>query len=253
MKFYLGTHMPHWLKDSTVPLFVSHRRLARNKGVPVAATSWALDSGGFTELSMFGEWRTTPAEYIDACRRYMAEIGNLDWCAPQDWMCEPFITAKTGLTVIEHQERTVDNYLLLRQLAPDVPFVPVLQGWELRDYVEHCAMYARNDVDLRAERTVGIGSVCRRQNTDDIGRIMSSLASEGLNLHGFGVKGAGIRRYGQMMASCDSMAWSYRGRRIKPCPHTGVTSCANCRPHALEWRHRALVPSVSNPQGTTDE
>ncbi len=34
--------------------------------------------------------------------RYRDEIGCLLWAAPQDWMCEPWITAKTGLTVAEH-------------------------------------------------------------------------------------------------------------------------------------------------------
>ena len=46
-------------------------------------------------------------------------------------MCEPFMLAKTGLTVAEHQARTVANYLELRSLAPELPFVPVLQGWSL--------------------------------------------------------------------------------------------------------------------------
>ncbi len=34
--------------------------------------------------------------------RYRDEIGCLLWAAPHDWMCEPWITAKTGLTVAEH-------------------------------------------------------------------------------------------------------------------------------------------------------
>jgi hypothetical protein len=48
-------------------------------------------------------------------------------------MCEPFMLAKTGLTVAEHQVRAVTNYLELRGLAPDLPFVPLLQGWSRDD------------------------------------------------------------------------------------------------------------------------
>jgi hypothetical protein len=33
-----------------------------------------------------------------------------------DWMCEPFMLAKTGLSVREHQQRTVTNYLNPRVL-----------------------------------------------------------------------------------------------------------------------------------------
>ena len=43
-------------------------------------------------------------------------MGCLAWVAPQDWMCEPFMLQKTGLTVPDHQERTVRNFLDLRQL-----------------------------------------------------------------------------------------------------------------------------------------
>lgn len=240
--FYLGSHMPHWLRRPDVPLFVSHRRLARNKGVPRAATRWALDSGGFTELSMFGEWRTTPGEYVQAVARYATEIGRLDWAAPQDWMCEPWIVAKTGLSVHEHQRRTVDNFIELRQLSEGGPFIPVLQGWEPDDYLRHIDMYDEAGIDLTDHNTVGLGSVCRRQDTDEIGALIETITGiVGPRLHGFGVKGAGIRRYGYLLRSADSMSWSARGRRIQPCPHRGVTSCANCWDHALAWRSRALL------------
>lgn len=60
LTFYLGTHMPHWLTSSRFPLFVSHKRLARYKRLPVARCRWALDSGAFSELSTHGRWTVTP-------------------------------------------------------------------------------------------------------------------------------------------------------------------------------------------------
>lgn len=64
---YLGTHETSWLRSAGVPLFISHRRLARLKRtLPVAIAPWALDSGGFSELSLYGGWKTTPSEYY--CR-----------------------------------------------------------------------------------------------------------------------------------------------------------------------------------------
>jgi hypothetical protein len=80
--------MPSWLlKDELrdIPLFVSHRRLDRYRTLKPAITDWALDSGGFTELSMFGEWRTKPSQYVTAIRRYVDQIGRLQWASPQDW------------------------------------------------------------------------------------------------------------------------------------------------------------------------
>jgi hypothetical protein len=80
--------------------------------------------------------------------RYADEIGQLDWAAPMDWMCEPWIVEKTGLSVREHQERTVANYLALRDRGP---FIPVLQGWTLEDYETCVDLYAQAGVDLSAE------------------------------------------------------------------------------------------------------
>src|SRR5262245_5712430 len=137
--FLLGTHHPGWLATIGVPLFVSDRRLRRYKRLPRARAPWALDSGGFTELAAHGTWEhgPTPAQYVARVRRYAREVGRLAWAAPQDWMCEPFILAKTGCTVAEHQARTIANYQHLRDLDPKLPFVPVLQGWQVRDYL-HC-------------------------------------------------------------------------------------------------------------------
>lgn len=237
--FYLGTHMPSWLERVDFELFVSHRRLMNRKTLPKARTSWALDSGGFSELSMFGEWRTTPVEYVEATRRYDNEIGHLDWAAPMDWMCEPFMLAKTGLTVADHQARTVDNFLTVQDLWDGIecPFMPVLQGWTLADYHRCVDLYSAAGVDLMDYPVVGIGSVCRRQATDEIGRIVRSLSH--LALHGFGVKLTGLQRYSNYLNSADSMAWSFRGRHVKGCSPSHQNE-ANCLRFAAAWREDAL-------------
>lgn len=240
--FYLGAHQANWLADTTVPLFVSHRRLRCRRTFPRASAPWALDSGAFSEISSLGRFETTPLEYVTAVRRYRDEIGSLDWAAPQDHMCEPWVLAASHLadTVAQAQLYTVDNYLTLKSIDDRLPIIPVLQGQTVADYVAHVAMYDAAGINLEAEQTVGVGSVCRRQATDDIAQIIATLSVD-LRLHGFGVKSSGIARYGWMLASADSMAWSYRGRHIRPCPHTGAAACAHCRPHALEWRRRVLA------------
>jgi len=251
VKFYLGTHEQRWLWDDRlrgVPLFVSHRRLQRRKSTyPRAVTSWALDSGGFTELSTYGRWATGVQEYVEAARRYRDELGGMDWAAPQDWMCEPWITAKTGLAVEEHQRRTVESLLTLRSAAPDVPWIPVLQGWDAGDYDRCVGFYRDAGVDLWAEPVVGVGSVCRRQATSEIVGIVGQLASSGLGLHGFGVKADGLRSYSWALASADSMAWSFAGRR-RPDPTHPHVRCNNCLDYALDWRDRVLASHPQEPQ-----
>jgi hypothetical protein len=236
MAFWLGSHLPGWLERTAVPLFISHRRLAGRRRLPRAAGTWALDSGAFSEIAEHGRFTTTPAAYAAAVDRYAAEIGRLSWAAIQDWMCEPFMLARTGLTVVEHQRRTVASYLELTALAPHLPWVPVIQGFTLADYLTCLDRYTAAGVDLTAAPLVGLGSVCRRQATGEITALVTALAGRGLRLHGFGVKTGGLDRYGHLLASADSMAWSFAARRRPPLPGCTHANCANCLRYALAWR-----------------
>lgn len=245
--FYLGTHQPGWLNWAEVPLFVSDRRLRGFKTLPHAIGPWALDSGGFTELSTYGTWDhgPTPTEYVDRIRRYQRHVGQLAWAAPQDWMCEPFIMAKTGLTIVEHQRRTIDNLAFLRQLGPELPIIPVVQGYRVDDYVRHVDMYRTAGIDLTTEPRVGVGSICRRQALPEVGEIFTALRIAGVTqLHGFGMKKLGLARYGQMLASADSMAWSFDARRkprLAECAGSAHRNCANCPRFALAWRREVVA------------
>ncbi|MFE0025110.1 hypothetical protein [Amycolatopsis sp. NPDC059021] len=236
--FYLGTHQPAWLaRGLGVPLLVSHRRLAERRTLPRATGTWALDSGGFTELSLHGRWRSDARSYVAAVRRYAEEIGNLAWAAPQDWMVEPHVRARTGLSLRTHQHRTVRNYLRLRELAPELPIIPVVQGEAVADYHRCADTYERHGIDLAALPLVGVGSVCRRQHSAEVEHIVRSLHTRGLRLHCFGVKTSGLARYGAVISSSDSAAWSFGGRYRPGCAPSHRTE-ANCLRYALAWHAR---------------
>lgn len=244
--------------------------------MPRALGPYAIDSNGFTELQRHGRWTVTVPDFIAQNRHIIKGIGRRpDFVSPMDWMCEPWViegrnwhlhptNAKffhgtrearglTGATrpgdneqpfdqaVRFHQEQTVQNFLDLRELAPDIPWMPVLQGWELRHYLECANLYAAAGVDLTTEPIVGLGSVCRRQATSEIDEIVSTFHARGLRLHGFGVKTAGLRDYGPDLTSADSMAWSYNARKHPPLPGHTHKSCSNCPEWALQWRERALA------------
>ncbi len=167
-------------------------------------------------------------------------------------MCEPFITARTGLSVAEHQRRTVTNFLVLRSLDPALPVIPVLQGWTITDYL-HCAdLYERAGISLAAEPLVGVGSVCRRQATSQLHTLLSVLHEHGITrLHGFGVKTGGLLHCGHLLTSADSMAWSYAARRRPPLPgcQTRHLNCANCPRYAYQW-HARVCAALTRPRGT---
>ena len=264
--FLLGTHQPGWLARARVPLFISDVRLRVYKTLPRAAAPWSLDSGGFSELQYRGRWTVTPQQYADRVRRYQADIGRLAWAAPQDWMCEPAVIdggqygplkfAGTGLSVIEHQHRTVANFAQLRELAPDLPFIPVLQGYTQAEY-EHCVtLYQAAGIDLTTEPLVGLGSVCRRQATKEAHHIVTALHQHGITrLHGFGVKTLGLQRYGHLLTSADSLAWSYDARKLRrPLPRCvgRHKNCANCLRYALAWRTTQLTSLHRTPTRNAD-
>jgi hypothetical protein len=55
------------------------------------------------------------------------------------------------------------------------------------------------------------------------------------------VKVDGLANYGPLLASADSFAWSYGGRRDGLCPHGVVKHEANCPQRAREWRDRIVA------------
>jgi hypothetical protein len=238
------------------PLFVSDVRLRGYKSLPLAAAPWALDSGGFSELQKYGRWTVTPAEYLGRIRRYERQVGQLTWAAPQDWMCEPIIInggvingqrfVGTKLSVREHQWRTIDNWCDLDNLRPAdmlTPIIKVVQGSTIDDYLRHVDLYRAAGIDLRDEPLVGVGSVCRRQGTDEARQIFQALHDVGVTrLHGFGLKKTGLALSGDLLVSADSMAWSFDARRqprMEQCQEH--KNCANCPRFALQWRRELLT------------
>ncbi len=231
-EFLLGTHRPNWLHPGSRerrpagPCFVSVRALTKQRAgfadpdsrsaFPPCDVRFSIDSGGFTQITQRGQYDKSPAEYVAQVRALAAQTGTLDWAAIQDWMVEDAALKRTGLTVEEHQRRTVQSYLDLTELAPEVRWLPVLQGRTVADYLAHLDMSRAAGVCLGVMTRVGVGSVCRRQGTKEIVELLRELAARGLRLHGFGVKSNGLRLAAEHLASSDSLAWSSGARYRDP-------------------------------------
>jgi hypothetical protein len=67
-------------------------------------------------------------------------------------------------------------------------------------------------------------------------------------LHGFGVKKKGLARYGTVLASADSMAWSSAARHDPPLPGCTHESCQNCARYAMRWRQDLLASTERDPR-----
>jgi hypothetical protein len=243
MKFYLGTNKANWMKTANVPLFISHRTLRNIRHPRPSRVEWCLDSGGFTELSLHGQWTISPDEYAWKAFVYMTNHGKMTWASQQDWMVEEFMLERTGKSIAEHQSLTTQNFLDLKKIEPKVPFIPVIQGQSVDDYFAHIGQFKDAGVDLVEESTVGIGSVCRRQSTNDIVEIVTEITKYGLRLHGFGMKTLGLKKIGHLMKSADSMAWSFAARRqnlrLPECTHR-AQRCSDCLVYAERWTSNLL-------------
>lgn len=220
MLFYLGTHVLSHAK-SFERVFISinllwrydrngklHRRVS-----DFPANNWIMDSGAFTEISTYGKFRNSVKDYAKQINRWK-RCGQLELAVSQDYMCEPAILKTTGLTVPEHQMLTIERYDELVRLTR-VPILPVLQGYDPQDYVNHISMYENR---LQTNMRVGVGSICKR-NTNPIAivNVLEAIKKmrPDLRLHGFGLKITALRNnyVTSMLYSADSMAWSYGARR----------------------------------------
>lgn len=211
--FFVGLHQPsdarHFARS-----FVSVNRL-RDRRSDFAVQDWIMDSGAFTEIATHGRYREDVAAYAEQVRRWRT-CGRMLAAVAQDWMCEPWIVQKTGLTVADHQRLTIERFDALRDaIAGEAYVLPVLQGYTVADYLRHIDGYGDR---LAAGQWVGVGSVCKRNaNVREVEAILAAIrgARPDLRLHGFGLKVTALQSITvrDALYSADSMAWSYHARK----------------------------------------
>ncbi|MGN6144422.1 MAG: DUF7221 family queuine tRNA-ribosyltransferase-like protein [Mesorhizobium sp.] len=196
---------------------ISIRRLwGRHR--PIGPGSVLIDSGAFTEINLHGGYRAGVSEYACELRRlHSAGVVNIAAAVSQDYMCEPFMLAKTGLTIADHQRLTIERYdqLIAELEGADFPVMPVLQGYAAEDYAAHLRVYGDR---LSPGMWVGVGSVCKRNGSPArIAEVLSAIAAirPDIRLHGFGIKQTSLAHAGvrSLLATADSMAWSFAARK----------------------------------------
>lgn len=213
MIFYVGLHQPSDAKFFD-RAFLSVNRM-RDRKAPIGCKDWIMDSGAFTEIATHGEYRQGVEGYAAEIRRWAYEGSGMTCAVAQDYMCEPFILEKTGLTVAEHQRLTIERYDALVAADHGVEIMPVLQGYTAEQYVDHLRQYGAR---IKPGAYVGVGSVCKRNvDIDQIVHILVTIkrARPDIRIHGFGLKitalSSGVVR--DCLFSADSMAWSQAARK----------------------------------------
>jgi hypothetical protein len=212
VRFFVGVHHPN--KAGHVPYAMVSANALRNRRSAFPANVWIMDSGAFTTVNKHGGYPEGVEEYAEIIRRF-AKCGHLMAAVAQDYMCEPFVLERTGLTVADHQRLTIERYDALIQCdTAGVPIMPVLQGYDPADYADHVRQYGHR---LTPGMWVGVGSVCKRnRNPGSVVAVLEAIHAvrPDLRLHGFGVKITALRnqRVRELFHSSDSMAWSFAAR-----------------------------------------
>lgn len=242
MRFFTGLHQPSDSRHFDAA-FISINRL-RGRKKPLDVGDWIMDSGAFTEISTIGYYRHSVDEYAREIRRWATNgSGRLLAAVAQDWMCEPHIVKKTGLSVEIHQRHTIARYdALMQEDVGGAYILPVLQGYKPREYVQHLAMYGKR---LAYGAWVGVGSICKRNgNPAAIVAVLSAIKAvrPDLRLHGFGLKKTSLQHDAilDLLHTADSMAWSFAARRAR----TGANDWRNAKRWTEEMQSRPAVAQL---------
>tara|TARA_Y100000593_G_scaffold94981_1_gene197810 strand:+ start:3412 stop:4164 length:753 start_codon:yes stop_codon:yes gene_type:complete len=216
---------------------ISANRLARDKNPKFHPSTWMLDSGAFTQIARHGDFTISIEQYARLIKRY-ENHGDLTCAVAQDYMCEPDQLAITGKTVRQHQRMTTKRYFHLlkemREIGCKAELMPVLQGWEAEDYLQHLDMYEKAWAHRKAlagytyrfdsrwqspevPKYIGLGTMCKRNGKpEQIETILELVLPrlQGYKVHLFGVKKTALKLASirDQVWSADSMAYDFAAR-----------------------------------------
>ncbi len=189
--FFVGLHQPADAAHFDRCCISIHRLRSRLK--PLRCPSVMVDSGAFTILAKHGCYPESVWVYaLQLYRLHTLGIVKIAIACAQDYMCEPKMLERTGLTIADHQRLTIERYdalvaaltLLFDGPCP-FPVMPVLQGFSVDEYLSHIHQYGAR---LTPGMWVGVGSVCKRQgDAAVIEELLTAIkgARPDLRLHGF--------------------------------------------------------------------
>lgn len=188
-------------------------------------TEVAADCGGFVASRIWGEYRYSPAQYVD----WLERIGpKLSWAATMDYCCEPPLTGGDKRVIIERQTKThlMAHLFWDEYRHRDWVWVPTIQGWEVSDYIYHAHELAPLIQEMHtfyAARgqsevfRVGIGTLCARASSSMINQVLTAVRTilPQVQFHLWGVKLGYLKSdyHPTQVASFDSAAWDTFGMK----------------------------------------
>lgn len=181
--------------------------------------SIVVDPGGFTAARRWGSFPWTPSQLVDWVREESRDV-VLDWCAVMDYACEPNVNRSILPTNRARIEATIENEIACKEAAPDLPWLPVLQGDNLVERAYD--LDRRRGLNLLPDDYAGIGSVCGR-GAGGAKRVVKFYNDQlpGVKYHGFGmhIQALDDDSVYSAVRSWDSYGWNWgKGQKDKDRP-----------------------------------
>lgn len=235
----------HWDND--------RQRFAVRRPPADHVAGMCVDSGGFTAARRWGRYPWTPEQYAGFIRAVSRDV-PLAFCATLDYACERGVNREHYQTNTERIEATIANERACREVAPDLPWLPVLQGDTLEERAYDLAR--RRELGMLPTDYAGIGSVCGR-GAAAARRVVRFYDGQlpGVKLHGFGMHIGALDDPVAMGAlrSWDSYSWTWaRGARSLRAPEylkqDGENYSAYARRLAGLYLERTIEPRLARPR-----
>ena len=169
-----------------------------------------VDSGGFAFFSRWGEYPFSLESYLDLVY-YVQDTHPLFRVATLDYPCEPEIDRSQLMTNEERITKTVSNAVLCVDTDKSLPWLPVIQGYTIQEYLSCIEQY--REAGLESDYWA-IGSICSRKGSPyEIRNIVTKIKElhPKNKLHAFGLSLpylADLQVF-QSLYSSDSAAWNW--------------------------------------------
>ena len=170
-----------------------------------------LDSGGYSFFSRWGDYPFSIEDYVSLAHLLQDQY-PLYRVATLDYPCEPDINRSHLMTNEDRITKTVYNAVSCYDADKTLPWLPVIQGYTLDEYL-HC-------VDLYNEAGIisdywAVGSLCSRKGElRSIKYLLTNLkelALSNVKVHAFGLNIPYIKdpQIFDLLYSSDSAAWTF--------------------------------------------
>lgn len=182
-------------------------------------SSICIDSGGFTAARRWGRYPWSVQQYADFVAAVSRDVA-LDFCAIMDYACEPSVNREIYRSNKERIKATIRNESECFRVAPDLPWLPVLQGDTLEERAFDIAI--RRRMGMLPGEHAGIGSMCGRGRAGAVETILFYRDQlPGVKFHCFGmhIQALDDDFCFDAVRSWDSYGWNWgRGAKNKDRP-----------------------------------